>query len=939
MVSFFDDDNIFLNSECCYHTLSSLPANKLSSSILHLNVQSLTNKVAELDGLLNILGSPKIMLLTETWLCIDGCAVNIPNYSFVSSPRTLGIHGGVGAYICDSVKYCINVKSCEQMVPNAANIDFLLLELTEFNMAVCCLYCPPGTKPTDILKLIDFLKSCTKMSHFVAGGDFNINLLVDNNLSLEFLNSLHTVSLHPVISLPTRVTSTSSTLLDNFLCDFSLLPAQTNVIKTDISDHYLIAMQLNINLTSKLIKRRIFSNKNKINFANRLQQADWRHLYSLMNVDDAFKYFINKLKRIYNKSFPSKAVEAVKRRSPWLTQGILNSIKNKNNLYLKSKIDVSLKSAYTKYKNLLTKIIREAKLTYNKKLLYAFKNNSAKLWSHLSSIIKPKSVANIPLNPNALNDFFTSVFQQAPAYNNKLKLTIPDNAFIRESLFMNPITFTELNNIVHSLSNSQTVGSDGFNPKIIKDNFALIANHLIYIFNMSLEKGVFPNMLKNAVVTPVFKGGSHNDANNYRPISILTIFSKMLEKLFYNRLSSFVNKHNILNSNQFGFRMGQSTSLALAHVISSLTNKCNLNNKIAFVLLDLKKAFDLINHELLLNKLSFYGIRGIALQWLRSYLTNRTQKTKINDTFSNVKPVSAGVPQGSILGPLLFIIFINDIFQFNTNSIEIYLYADDTAIIFHANTEEELQSIINKFFLKYLNWCNENCILINPSKSMYLTFNTNTAWKLIITINGTDLINQHCAKYLGVIIDDKLSWSAHVDFITKRCCQRIGMFKKVLPNFTNDVALLYYNAFIKSCFSYCLMLWFNNDRSGRYKLIDKISHVISLLAKRAGLSVSAYTDKTGINDVMSTYKLQCLLFMYNLNYNVFCLPCFARTINSSVHTHNTRQSTNVHINSVTSIDKRNFVYHSTLFWNACPLYVRLLTRSAFMRYCKKSVLT
>ena len=208
-----------------------------------------------------------------------------------------------------------------------------------------------------------------------------------------------------------------------------------------------------------------------------------------------------------------------------------------------------------------------------------------------------------------------------------------------------------------------------------------------------------------------------------------------------------MNDKSILHSHQFGFRLNHSTNLAISHVVSSLTSKINSDKCTVLALLDLKKAFDLINHKLLLNKLNIYDIRSLTLQWLCSYLSNRHQCTKVNNVLSNNKPISAGVPQGSILGPLLFILFVNDLFQFNSPSVEIYFYADDTAIILIAANNELLQITINKFFQQYCKWCDDNGIVINSNKSNYLSHN---GANVVITINGQNLENCTVAKYLSV---------------------------------------------------------------------------------------------------------------------------------------------------------------------------------------------
>jgi len=468
---------------------------------------------------------------------------------------------------------------------------------------------------------------------------------------------------------------------------------------------------------------RNFSAINKFEFTRKLAEAKWDHLFSLQDVDKAFGYFIKRIKRIYNKTFPYITTTNRNKNPPWLTNGLLKSIRYKNKLYIRMRSNDDLKPVYKNYRNHLTKLIKLAKERYYKHVLIKFKHNSSKLWSHLNSIIKNYDKKPIPIDPNTLNDYFASVFNQAPVSKDDSSTTIPSSISILESLFLTPVTYNELIITMNSLSNSKSVGSDGLNPIIIKSNFSFIANQLLYIFNLSFSKGIFPKLLKNAIVIPVFKSGSNTEPSNYRPISILSIFSKLLEKLFYNRLLAFINAKGILHSNQFGFRAHHSTNFAIAHVLSSLISKINANGSTVLILLDLKKAFDLIKHKLLLNKLSVYGVRGLPLLWLNSYLTNRTQITKVNNMFSNRKPISAGVPQGSILAPLLFILFINDVFQFNSINIEIFLYADDTAIIMNADNDELLQICIDKFLLQYCVWCNDNCIIINPSKSNCLAFN------------------------------------------------------------------------------------------------------------------------------------------------------------------------------------------------------------------------
>ena len=598
--------------------------------------------------------------------------------------------------------------------------------------------------------------------------------------------------------------------------------------------------------------------------------------------------------------------------------------------------DVILQREYRNYRNQLTKIIRVAKYNYHKNLLSAFKNNSNKLWSHLNNLIASAKTKSVSLKPNNLNNFFTSVFRHAPPYNAADPLTIPLHSFINHSMFLSPITANEIISTFASLSNSNSPGTDGLSPQIIKANAPLLAHQLAHVYNLSFSQGIFPKLLKNAIIIPIFKGSSYTDPSNYRPISVLTIFSKLLEKLFYSRLIAFVDRHNILHSNQFGFRKHKSTNTAIASVLSNLLYSYTSNKKTVLALLDLKKAFDFINHDLLLMKLKHYGVRGTPLQWLTSYLANRTQKVKANNMYSDVKLISAGVPQGSILDPLLFIIFVNDVFQFLSHNVQIYLYADDTAIVFTADSDANLQVEIDNFFIGYSNWCSRNCIVVNPVKSNFLSFNTSN---ITVSINGQILINPHVVKYLGVHIDDKLSWAYHVSYVTRMCCQRIGVFKKVLPYLPNFVTVMYFNAFIRSSYSYGLMFWFHNNRSGRYKLIDKIDHLIYKLAFTCNLTVQDFVNRFHICDLWKVLNLQCLSFMYDLWHKHVNIAFISLIPNTAVHTHYTRTSVNLHVSTVTTLDKHNFVYNALLAWNECPDELRTLPKLKFISQCKAIMFT
>jgi hypothetical protein len=351
--------DVIITGDCNYSDLTS--ACDLSDSIIHINIRSLAPKISELEILLNLLKYPKILLISETWLSNNSPAVNVDGYSLVSSPRCTGRGGGVAAYVRNSVLFSIKDKSSNNAQHHS--IDYLLLEIPRMNLSLSCVYIPPNTPLPEIITSLSSIRLiCNPNTSLLIGGDFNINLL-DTHAEIvnEFLNEVHTLSLHPVITLPTRVTDTTATLIDNFLCDFALLPASTSVLKTDISDHYMIQLKLEALNPSVKFFRRNFSYCNKQKFSSKLCTANWNSLYSITDTDTACTYFIRKLKRIYNISFPFKSYTIKECKTPWLTPAILKSIRHKNALYHKMRIDKNTEQEYKKYRNNLTKTIRLAK--------------------------------------------------------------------------------------------------------------------------------------------------------------------------------------------------------------------------------------------------------------------------------------------------------------------------------------------------------------------------------------------------------------------------------------------------------------------------------------------------------------------------------------------------------------------------------------------------
>ena len=289
------------------------------------------------------------------------------------------------------------------------------------------------------------------------------------------------------------------------------------------------------------------------------------------------------------------------------------------------------------------------------------------------------------------------------------------------SFLLSPTSPSEISSTVSSLRNSKSEGFDGLCISPIKASIHILASPLSYICNLSFSTAIFPDKLKTAKVFPVFKSDDITHFSNYRPISILPCLSKVLEKLFYSRLYTFITKFNIFNHHQYGFRQHYSTYMAVLELINNIYQGFENNEFTVGIFVDLKKAFDTVNHSILLDKLSYYGIRGIPPAWLSSYLSNRQQYVLVNNCSSPYNTIKCGVPQGSVLGPLHFLIYINDLFN-SSHQLSFILFADDTNIFFRHRNINTLINILNKELTYVSQWFNINNLTLCPEKTKFILF-------------------------------------------------------------------------------------------------------------------------------------------------------------------------------------------------------------------------
>ena len=424
---------------------------------------------------------------------------------------------------------------------------------------------------------------------------------------------------------------------------------------------------------------------------------------------------------------------------------------------------------------------------------------------------------------------------------------------------------------------------------LIKQSKFIIADAIRRAFNYSIENGIYPDILKVAKVTPVHKGGSQSDLGRYRPISVLSPINKIFESLLHKRLISFWTKHKLFRNTQFGFRQNYSTQLAVTHLYESILEKIDKNSNLCGVFLDLAKAFDSVNHQILLDKLEHYGIRGVAFDLFNSYLTNRKQYTSLDNLASSILSVNTGVPQGSVLGPFLFLVYMND-FPLCTNC-NTTPYADDTVLTIANSDLTDLKKKTDIELNNVTTWFNSNKLTLNYSKTQCLLFsNKSLKHSFKIKLGDVEVTNNNTVKYLGTTLDDKLTWQYHIQIVAKKISIADGILSKLRHYVPKGVLIKVYYGIAYPYLLYSVTNWGNAAKTHIQKiqvLQNRLIKIISNTFKFKTKLLPLYQE-LNILKFHNIYRLEVIKFMNK--YKNGKLPALFNdyfTLTSKVHNHMT----------------------------------------------------
>lgn len=924
-------------------------------SIIHMNIRSVPKHLDDFTQYLtNLQHSFRIIGLTETWLKEDNSFMgNINGYNCEYTCRHNRTGGGVSMYVQSGLLY----KRRRNLEMSQDGTESVVLELDKQqiklskNVLIAVIYRPPNKDIASFNKELDDLLSITKKEQkfMYIMGDFNINLLnVDNHTaSADFLQCMYSYAFLPLINKPTRVTETSSTLIDNIFCNVANeMDIFKGILLTGISDHFPIFC-VNLNIACKVkaqyVRKRIYSDTNISAFLTTLHDTSWEAVLTDNNCQKSFSTFYQKLCDLYKQCFPYNNIKiGYKNRKSWLTAALKTSIKRKNKLYLRSIVSPSPenKAMYKQFRNKLHSLMRRAEREHYDSMFQKNKNNMKRTWGVMKEIINKtrdrKSTDSFIVKGNKISD----EGEIADAFNKfyinvglTLAKKIPSNrrdptSYIKQvnksSIFLEPTDKTEISNIV-KLLNDSSAGYDDITAKIIKTSNQYLLEPLTHVFNLSLSQGVFPDELKIAKVVPIYKKDDEQLITNYRPVSVLPVLSKVLERLMYTRITKFLTKHNTLYSYQFGFRRNHGPNLALITLIDKIVTCKDNGDFMLGIFLDFSKAFDTVNHQILLDKLNKYGINGIAHNWLTSYLNKRKQYVTYQKVNSSTLNISCGVPQGSILGPLLFLLYVNDIVNAVQTLFPI-LFADDTSIFTSGKDINVLAKRINIELASLVEWLQVNKLSLNISKTNYMIFRPARKIPHLtepIIINNVPIARVSSTRFLGVMLDEKCDWCDHVKYIKNKISKVLGIFIKARRVLNVSSLIKLYYAFVYPYLTYCIEVWGAakaSDLNSIHKIQKRVLRIITFSSYSS--STIALFKRFKILRVNEIYNYMTLIFMFK--FNSYQLPSiFTNMFECNRNVYPTRSKNKLHI----PIGRTASVYKIVRFlgvslWNRLPQDIR-----------------
>lgn len=907
-----------------------------SVKIIHLNIRSIKCNFNDFNILLSRIPLQcDIIILSECWLSKVESIPTISGYNFLQS-QFKNQNDGV-------VIYGRSDLQLELFEPVLIDANCLICKFDN-ELAIIAIYRSPSIRDTGkfLDSLDNLLKSLAAYKSIALIGDININISLDNKHSSadEYLNLLASHKILPAHLIPTRGLS----CLDHVMLKTDSL-ATTVVLDSVITDHAPVLLSINCGTKHQEVsKYKKYLDINTIK--TEIEKADFTYILQSTCANEATEVFVKLISNIIKANIKTKLKPRKQRNiKPWITPGLIKCIRNRDKLHMqhrRSPDNAVLKITYIRYRNYCNKILKKVKTNYERDELAKAKNNIKATWGVIKKITNLQSSSKPPMellhsddpksSIDTVNRYFanigeelaTKVLQNSTEHQSTARiptLLTKSTELQGKSMGLLDVDTAEVDAIIKNLRKDCATGWDDIPSSVLK----LCSNTLIvpitHICNISLTNGVFPKVFKKAIVHPIFKDGDRNSVNNYRPISVLTTLSKVLEKVLNKRLLSYLDHNNIIACNQYGFRKGKSTEGAVLELTECISRSLDKGLKTVGIFLDLSKAFDTVSIPILLKKLEAIGVRGNALKIFKDYLTNRTQCVKIGEYTSGEEFLNFGIPQGSVLGPTLFLVYINDLCQLTLPHCKIITYADDTVLVVNGSSWEDVCEYAESSIGTVIKWLQKNLLTINLNKTKFIPFSLAKVSQprldtYSIKAHYCDLINvKKCSciqidravsiKYLGVYVDQLLNWHHQIDFLKGKIRKLIYIFKTLRTVACRDTLTLVYTSLAQCLISYCIGAWGGANKTALIPLERAQRAVLKvMLRKPFRYSTSLLYNTTKVLTVRQLYVLQVITIKHTT------LPF---TLGQVYHKRRRNRICNVEHTRTTFARRQHYIASSTLY--------------------------
>lgn len=885
-----------------------------------------------------------IIAISETWFSFEKNEnefINIDGYYSYHSCRDTNTHGGgVSVYINDKLKSNLKVN-INSMAFNILIIKFLKSQLS----ITVCYRQPNNNNLQEFFEILDDLFE--KYTKNIFMGDVNINLLNDNHINtIRYVTTIRSNGFHILNKCSSDMVtrSASNSIIDHFLSDILDKKMKLSILPCSLTDHNAMILSCNIILDKKILPYE----KKKINHHGLILSI------CESNFDNASSYsdFNNIFKE--NIMLNTKVLKARKKkqiiRKPYITNEIrdLCNEKEKLNNLLRNGVNISdlKKNRYKILRNMIPNKIRSAKKKYYSEQLNLNVDNPKQVWSIINEVVynkKPKNkneeisiikhnnniISDTMMIANHFNEYFIGIGKNL-IENIKLKnlpIVTPTTRILNhlnEPFTIREVTENGLKILIHELKNNTSSGYDLVSSIILKDTHLKIIPSLTEIINNDLKNGIFPDILKIARVVPVYKNGDKFEMNNYRAISVLPNPSKLYEKIIYKQLNEYLIQSNFYHERQYGFVNKSNTTAACINLITEIQISLDKRKMTGCLFIDFSKAFDSVDHTKLLYKINCLNIDENMKKLMESYLTNRKQFTNINNVASNMEIINCGVPQGSILGPLFFNIFINDIFDVQLNG-KLQLYADDVTVFYSTDSVDNLLNFIQQDITALSKYADDNYLTINLKKTNYIIFNKQENLNLEIKMDNIVIENLNVVKYLGLFINEKLDWTHHIKHVRKKILPITGVLRRLSNIIPTFVLKNLYFSMIHSHLSYMNMIWNSINQTDIKDLRIIQNKAIKNVYQLPRLTPTRYLYSKNILPIELLMNYNTLILIHQIKSNNI-KHSFTIVENNEIHEHYTRTNNDLVVSDVrTRFGRSSILFNGFILYNNLPLEIRNIT--------------